>query len=150
MGVGPLVTAPGNSDVSRDEWGYGFAAAVVNAKGKWFYGLLFTQSWRGVDPEQLPAGSNDTNPLGVAPFLNYRLGDGWYIGNGDMVAQYDWDSSEFYMPIGVRLGKVFVQPQGSWNVYFEYQTSLIYSDWPGPAVEDSFRINLSYSLPIGG
>ena len=33
-----------------DEWGYGFAAAVVNSSGKWFYGLLFTQTWRAVDP----------------------------------------------------------------------------------------------------
>lgn len=33
---------------------------------------------------------------------------GWCIGNGDMVALYDWDSREFYFPIGVRIGKVFV------------------------------------------
>ena len=38
--------------------------------------------------------------------INYRLGDGWYIGNGDMVARWDWDKSELYIPIGVRVGKV--------------------------------------------
>ena len=76
-GIGPLVTLPGNEDVARDEWGYGFAAAVVNTSGSWYYGLLFTQTWRGIDPTALPPGTSDTNPLGIAPFLNYQIGGGW-------------------------------------------------------------------------
>lgn len=123
--IGPLVTLPDDSDVARDEWGYGFASAVVNTKGNWFYGVLLTQSWRAIDPTALPSGASDTNPLGIAPFLNYQLGNGWYVGNGDVVAQCDWDSKKFFVPIGVRFGKVKVQPSGSWNVYIEYQTSLI-------------------------
>ena len=149
MGLGPLVTAPGDKEVARDEWGYGVAGAIVNAKGKWFYGVLLTQSWRSIDPAALPPGTSDANPLGIAPFLNYQLGGGWYVGNGDMVAQYDWDSNKFYLPIGVRIGKVSVKPDGSWNLYFEYQTSAIYDDWPGPAVENSFRFNVSYTWPLG-
>lgn len=148
-GIGPLVTAPGNKDVARDEWGYGFAAAVVNSSGRFFYGLLFTQSWRAIDPTALPPGNTDTNPLGIAPFLNFRLGGGWYVGNGDMVALYDWDSKKVYLPVGVRFGKVFVMEKGSWNFYGEYQTSLIYSDYPGPAVKNSFRVNASYTVPVG-
>lgn len=148
-GIGPLITAPGDKEVARDEWGYGLAGALVNSKGKWFYGVLLTQSWRSVDPTALPAGSSDTNPLGIAPFLNYQLGGGWYIGNGDMVAQYDWDSKKFYLPIGVRVGKVNVKPKGSWNIYFEYQTSLIYEDWPGAAVKNSYRFNVTYTWPLG-
>jgi hypothetical protein len=149
MGLGPLVTLPGNEDVARDEWGYGFAAAIVNTSGNWFYGLLFTQSWRAIDPNNLPAGSSDTNPLGIAPFLNYQIGGGWYVGNGDMVIQYDWDSNEVYMPIGVRLGKVIPGKKGSWNAYVEVQTSLIYDKWPGSAKDTSFRINLTKTLPVG-
>jgi len=147
-GIGPLVTLPGDKDVARDEWGYGFAAAAVNAKGNWFYGLLFTQSWRAVDPTIVQPTTSNTNPLGIAPFLNYRLGNGWYIGNGDMVARWDWDKSEFYLPIGVRVGKVLVGEKSSWNIYGEYQTSLIYKDWSGSAVENSFRINVTYSIPV--
>ena len=149
MGIGPLITAPGDKEVARDEWGYGAAAAVVNTSGNWFYGLLFTQSWRGIDPTALPPGTSDTNPLGIAPFLNYQLGGGWYVGNGDMVAQYDWDSNKLYMPIGVRVGKVNVNPNGSWNFYVEYQTALIYDDWPGSAVKNSYRFNVSYTWPVG-
>ena len=147
MGIGPLITAPGSKKVAKDEWGYGFAAAIVNGKGPWFYGLLFTQSWQSIDPRTLPAGTSDTNPLGIAPFLNYRLGDGWYVGNGDMVIKWDWDKSELYVPIGVRVGKVLVRPKGSWNLYAEYQTSLIYDDWSGSAIESSFRLNVTYTIP---
>jgi len=147
MGIGPLVTLPGNKDVARDEWGYGFAAAAVNAKGNWFYGVLLTQSWRAVDPAALPAGSNDTNPLGIAPFLNYRLGGGWYVSNGDQVIQYDWDSKKFKIPVGVRFGRVLVKEKGTWNFYAEYQTSAVYDSWPGSAVENSYRINVTYTIP---
>ena len=147
MGLGPMVTAPGDSGVSKDEWGYGLAGAIVNTSGNWFYGFLLTQSWQAVDPEALPPSKSDTNPLGIAPFLNYQLGGGWYVGNGDMIVRYDWDSKEVYMPIGVRFGKVIVGPKSSWNIYGEYQTSLIYDDYPGPAVEDSFRVNVTYTMP---
>jgi hypothetical protein len=149
FGIGPLITAPGDKEVARDEWGYGVAGGAVNTSGNWFYGVLLTQSWRAIDPVALPPGTSDTNPLGIAPFLNYQLGGGWYVGNGDMVAQYDWDSNKFYMPIGVRVGKVNVKPDGSWNFYFEYQTALIYDDWPGPAVKNSYRFNVSYTWPVG-
>ena len=148
-GLGPLITLPGDKEVARDEWGYGLAGAIVNTSGNWFYGVLLTQSWRSIDPAALPAGTSDTNPLGIAPFLNYQLGGGWYIGNGDMVVQYDWDSNEVYMPIGVRVGKVAVKPHGSWNIYFEYQTAAIYDNWPGAAVKNSYRFNVSYTWPVG-
>lgn len=149
VGIGPLVTFPGNKNVAKDEWGYGFAGAVVNTSGNWFYGLLLTQSWQAVDPMNLPAGQSDTNPLGLAPFLNYQMGGGWYIGNGDMVMQYDWDSKKVYVPIGVRLGKVFAAKKGSWNAYAEVATSLVYDNWPGSAKDTSFRINLTKTLPVG-
>jgi hypothetical protein len=130
FGVGPLVTLPGSAKVARDEWGYGFATAAVNSSGKWFYGALLTQSWRAVDPTAIPPTSSDTNPLGI-------------------VARYDWKTKKFYLPIGVRFGKVFVMEKGTWNFYFEYQTSAIYKDWLGPAVKNSFRFNVTYTIPVG-
>jgi hypothetical protein len=149
VGLGPLVTLPGDEKVAKDEWGYGLAGAFVNTSGKWFYGVLLTQSWRAINPATLPTGTSDTNPLGIAPFLNYRLGKGWYVGNGDMVASWDWDSSSFYLPIGIRVGNVLVQEKGSWNFYGEYQTSLVYKDWPGAAVKNSYRVNVTYTMPVG-
>jgi hypothetical protein len=150
-GIGPMVTLPGNKDVARDEWGYGLSGAAVNTAGRWFYGVLLTQSFRAIDPSALPTGTSNTNPLGIAPFLNYRIGDaGYYAGNGDMVALYDWDSGGFYLPIGLRFGKVWVLEKGSINAYAEYQTSAIYKNYQGPAVQTSFRLNFTYTMPIGG
>lgn len=150
-GIGPLITTPGSKKVAKDEWGYGFSAAIVNNSGLWFYGALLTQSWRGIDPSTLPAGVSDANPLGIAPFLNYRFGDsGYYIGNGDMVILYDWNTKGFFLPVGLRFGKVWVLDKGSINAYAEYQTSAIYKNWQGPAVKNSFRLNLTYTMPFGG
>ena len=157
VGLGPLITAPGSKKVARDEWGYGLAGAFVNTSGNWFYGLLLTQSWRAIDPNQEQrVGNNkkDRNPLGLAPFLNYQLGEGWYVGNGDMVVQYDWNSKEWYVPIGVRFGKVLPSGNkdrgGSWNLYAEYQTSLVYDNWPGTAKKGSIRLNVTRTVPVGG
>lgn len=150
-GIGPLVTAPGNPDVSKDEWGYGFAAAIVNNSGQWFYGLLFTQTWRSIDPKTLPAGTSDINPLGIAPFLAYRFGtSGIYLQTADMVALYDWNTKGFYLPVGLRFGKVWVFEKSSLNLYAEYKTSAVYKNWEGPAVKNSYRFNVSYTIPVGG
>ena len=150
FGIGPLVTLPGNHNVAKDEWGYGFALAAVNGKGNWFYGVLLTQSWQSVDPDQqVPPEQTDTNPLGIVPILNYKLAKGWYVSNGDMVIQYDWDSGEVYVPIAFRFGKVLVNEKSSWNIYGEYRTSLIYENWQGSAVKSSYRFNVTYSLPVG-
>jgi hypothetical protein len=149
-GIGPLVTAPGNPDVSKDEWGYGLAGAIVQNTGNWFYGLLLTQSFRSIDPNAPPTGASDANPLGIAPFVNYRFGTtGLYVQTADIVALYDWDSGTFYLPIGARFGKVWVWEKASLNVYAEYRTSLIYKNWEGSAVKNSYRLNVSYTIPVG-
>jgi len=148
-GIGPMVTMPGNPDVAKDEWGYGFAAVIVNNTGQWFYGLLFTQSWRAVDPNALSPGESDLNPLGIAPFIAYRFGStGLYLQTADIVANYDWKGGGFYLPIGLRFGKVWVFDKGSLNVYGEYRTSAIYKNWEGSAVKNSYRLNVSYSIPV--
>ncbi len=149
VGLGPLVTLPGNEHVAKDEWGYGLAGAYVNNKGKFFYGLLLTQSFRAIDPNTLPAGTSDTNPLGIAPFVNYRIDKGWYVQTADIVALYSWDKNQVYVPMGARIGKVWVGEKSSWNLYGEYRTSMVYKGWDGSAVKNSYRINLSYTMPIG-
>jgi len=149
-GIGPLVTMPGNENVAKDEWGYGLAGAIVNNTGQWFYGLLLTQSWRSIDPNALPPGQTDTNPLGIAPFVNYRFGKtGLYVQTADIVALYDWNTGGFYLPLGLRFGKVWVWEKSSLNVYGEYRTSAVYKNWEGSAVKNSYRINVSYTIPVG-
>ena len=147
VGIGPLITLPGDEEVARDEFGYGIAGALVNGSGKWFYGVLVTQTWRAVDRANLPLDQSDTNPLGIAPILTYQLGGGWYLSNGDMVIQYDWSGGDVYMPLAIRIGKVVPASKGVWNVYFEYKTALIYENWQGAAEENTFRVNITRQIP---
>jgi len=35
------------------------------------------------------------------------------------------------------------------HLYVEYQTSLIYDSWPGTAEENSYRLNVTYTMPFG-
>ena len=144
------MTAPGSEGVSKDEWGYGFAAAIVNNSGQWFYGLLFTQSWRGIDPRTLPVGESDINPLGIAPFLAYRFGTAASICRRPISWLNTIGTQEaFTLPVGLRFGKVFVLEKSAWNVYAEYRTSAIYESWEGPAVQNSYRLNVTYTIPVG-
>ena len=77
-------------------------------------------------------------PVGINPLLTYQLGKGFYVSNGEMVALYSWNKSEFYLPLAVRFGYVLVRSKGSWNIYGEYKTSAIYGGWSGSAVEHSY------------
>ncbi|PLW96412.1 MAG: hypothetical protein C0591_08795, partial [Marinilabiliales bacterium] len=67
----------------------------------------------------------------------------------DIVANYDWKTKKFYLPIGLRLGKVWVWEKSSLNVYGEYRTSAVYKNWEGSAVKNSYRLNVSYTIPVG-
>jgi hypothetical protein len=44
---------------------------------------------------------------------------------------------------------VLVRDKGSWNFYVEYQTSLVYDDWPGSAIDSAVRVNVTYTMPVG-
>jgi hypothetical protein len=145
-GIGPLVNIPGSNKVGTDKWSYGFAGAIVNGSGNWFYGLLLTQSFKDKDPAN--PSSSDTNPLGIAPILNYKLGGGWYLSNGDMVLQYDWDTGGFYMPIALRFGKAIVGEKDTWNIYAEWRTSLLKDNWEGAAQKGAIRLNVTYQIPL--
>ena len=64
-----------------------------------------------------------------------------------MTIRYGWDSREWCVPIGVRFGKVIAGPKSSWNIHAKYQTSLVYDDYLSAAVDNSFRVNVSYTMP---
>jgi hypothetical protein len=119
-------------------------------------GLLVQQTWgqrdvydlgQGVPTDEVETGAN---PLIINPFINYQLGRGWYLGTNDLVAQYSWEFGGWKLPVGARLGYVLVQPASSWNFYVEYATDFATDDWPGAAAKSKFRVNVSYSMPVGG
>jgi len=157
-GLGPDIVIPGSSKVGSSEWSYGLAGAVIQRlfNDRMMVGLLVQQTWgqrdvydlgQGVPTDEVEQGAN---PLIINPFINYQLGKGWYVGTNDLVAQYSWEFGGWKLPVGARLGYVLVQPTSSWNFYVEYATDLATDDWPGAAAKNKYRVNVAYSMPVGG
>ena len=150
-GIGPLITTPASDEsLGLTDWtgglSVGFSQRFLNDRLS--VTAVAGQSWGRLDP-WLPEDANVEAPLVINPVVIYQVTDEWYISNGDMVLRYDWHEKEWSIPIGVRIGRLFVRPKGTWNVYAEYQTSLLYKDWPSTAIRNQFRLNLSYSIPAG-
>ena len=72
----------------------------------------------------------------------------WYLGNGDYVIKYDWTTSSFFVPFGLKIGKAIIDPKGTWNTYLEYAYGLIYDSFPGLIAGYSFRVNIQYQIPV--
>jgi len=159
-GIGPDIVIPGSSKVGSSEWAYGFATAVIQRffNEKVIAGLLFQQTWGRRDvvdlsqPVPIPTDRRETgaNPLVINPFITLQLAKGWYLSTNDMAMQYSWEFKGWIFPVGLRLGYVLVQPKNSWNFYVEYATEFATDDWPGAAAKNKFRLNVSYTIPVGG
>ena len=83
------------------------------------------QTWGALDP-WYPERFDVASSLVINPVAIWQLTDEWYVSDGDMVLRYNWDESEWFVPIGLRIGRLFVGEKSTWNIYGEYQTSLVY------------------------
>ena len=147
-GVGPQINFPaGSEEFGNTNWGGGLAAAVTQraAKDKLFLAFLLQQIWRKPNNGTATLAS----PIGINLIIVYQLGSGWYLGNGDFVMSYNWQTESLFIPFGVRLGKAFIGDKSTWNAYAEYSTSMVYDDWKGPAAGHAFRVNVQYQIPVG-
>jgi hypothetical protein len=144
-GIGPQINFPSQGGFGNTNWGFGLAGGLTQRAfdDKLFLALLLQQTWGKNN-----AGETKASNLGINTIIVYQLGDGWYIGNGDFVIRYDWDNSAFFVPFGLRLGKAFINPEGTWNAYIEYASSLIYDSIPGPVASHGVRINVQYQIPV--
>jgi hypothetical protein len=123
-GIGPQINFPaGGEEFGNTNWGFGLAAAVTQraAKDKLYLAFLLQQVW------QKPNNGTETlaSPIGINPIIVFQLGSGWYLGNGDFVMSYNWQTESIFIPFGLRLGKAFVGEKTTWNAYVEYSTSVV-------------------------
>ena len=68
-----------------------------------------------------------------------------------MVALLNWQDGSMLVPLGVRLGKAFIDPKGTWNTYVEYRAPVIVADWKvgDPGAQHSYQSAVSDSgLPV--
>ena len=144
-GFGPQINFPSAEGFGATNWGYGLAGALTQRalNDDLFLALLLQQIWRDDG-----TGVTRAAPLGINATLVYQLGKGWYVGNGDFVISYNWQNGSWFVPFGIRVGKAFINPEGTWNAYIEYRTWAIDDNWVGPVADHNLRINVQYQIPV--
>ena len=144
-GIGPQINFPSQGGFGNPNWGYGLAGVVTQrALGDdLFIALLLQQTWSNNSE-----GETKASPLAINATLVYQLGKGWYVGNGDFVIRYNWQNQSWFVPFGIRVGKAFINPKGTWNTYIEYRTWAIDENWMGPVADHNVRINIQYQIPV--
>ena len=147
IGIGPALNLPADDkQFGANVWRYGFAGVALENSfaGRLMWGVLIRQVWGKTDPD-----SNKilASPFALQPIAVYQLNDGWYLSNGESAIAYNWQKNEWLVPLGIRLGKTIKDRKGgTWNMYGEYRTNVVYKDWPGSAAKNIFRISASYTF----
>ncbi len=148
-GIGPQINLPADSEqFGTTAWRFGLATAVLQRamKDKILFGLLVQQTWGETDP--LRPDDIIAQPISIQPVFNYALPQGYYLNIGETALSYDWQADAWLVPVGLRFGKLFIKPESTWNLYVEYRTTVVYKDWPGSALENAVRLNVSYTIPV--
>ncbi|MCK0153672.1 hypothetical protein MWU49_08160 [Alcanivorax sp. S6407] len=142
FGVGPQLVAPTASDdaLGNEQWQAGVANVYFNAtSAKYQYGYLLI--YRG--------GIGDTNGrsrvslAAMQPFFFYQLEDGWYTGTAPLW-NYDFQSDNYSVPVGARLGKVLKANKTVFNVFMEPQVSIADRGPGQPEWQLFFAVNMQF------
>ncbi|WP_214648087.1 hypothetical protein [Ruegeria lacuscaerulensis] len=140
--IGPSIVAPTASDdrLGSDQWQLGLANVYFNAKSAiWQYGYLLI--WRsGV------GSTNDrerVNTAALQPILFRQLGDGWYTG-GAPIWTANLENGDYSVPLGLRVGKVWVNGKTVFNVFVEPQWSVADSGPGQPKRQVFFALNMQF------
>lgn len=104
-GFGPAIEMPTNSnDLGSDKWSAGPAFVALTMPGNWVLGALVQNIWSFAGPSDAP----DVNKMTFQYFINYNLGDGWYLTTSPTITA-DWEKSSsdrWTVPLGGGVGKM--------------------------------------------
>ncbi|BAO45089.1 neuromedin U [Thiolapillus brandeum] len=107
-GVGGALYMPtATEDVLKTkQWGMGPSVVGLRMDGNWTYGALIMNVWSfGADKP----GDKKIDFLQLQPFINYNLGDGWFLTSVPIItAFWDQDSdNRWTVPLGGGFGRGF-------------------------------------------
>lgn len=100
-GAGPIVNIPTASDerLGADLWGMGISAVGLTIQGPIVAGAVISNTWN--------LEGEDFSRFLLQYFVNYNLGDGWYIVSSPiMTADWEADDNAWTIPVGGGFGKV--------------------------------------------
>lgn len=144
FGIGPQVVLPTASPhaLGSEQWQLGLANVYFNAESaKFQYGYLAIYR----------AGIGDTNGrervslFAGQPFAFIQMGNGWYTGAAP-VWTYDFESGDYSVPLGARIGRVWKRGGTVFNAFAEPQVSVL-EDGPG---QPDWQIFLGLNMQFTG
>jgi hypothetical protein len=105
-GVGPSVTLPTATDpvLGTEKWSLGPTAVALIQPKPWSLGILGRQLWS----VEGASDRADVSQFMVQYFVNYGLGNGWYLTT-DPVNTVNWGAKgeKWTVPLGGGIGRIF-------------------------------------------
>ena len=142
-GVGPTFTLPTATDwrLGSGKFSLGPTAVALTMQGPWVLGVLANNQWSVAG-----WGEKDVNQLLVQPFVNYNLGDGWYLTTSPIMTS-NWEarsSDHWTVPVGAGVGKLFkvgkLPINTSLQAYYNVEKPKYAADW-------QLRFQVQFLLP---
>jgi hypothetical protein len=142
FGVGPILGLPtATGDIpSNDQWSAGVASIFFDSRSHVF-------QWGGILTYQHGFGSsasgNDTNILALQPILMLQLGGGYYLRSVG-IWQFDLESNNYNVPIGMGIGRVIKTQKTVLNFFVEPQFTVMSRGAGQPEVQLFFGFNTQF------
>ena len=105
-GAGPAFVLPTATEdrYASDKWSVGPAVVALSMPGNWVYGVLAQNVWSFAGD----SNAADVNKFLFQYFLNYNLGDGWYLTSTPVITA-NWEATsgnEWTVPLGGGAGRL--------------------------------------------
>jgi hypothetical protein len=142
-GIGPTFTLPTATDwrLGSGKFSLGPTAVALTMQGPWVLGVLANNQWSVTG-----WGDKDVNQLLIQPFVNYNIGDGWYLTSSPIITS-DWEarsSDHWTVPVGAGVGKLFrvrkLPINTSLQGYYNVEKPRYAADW-------QLRFQVQFLLP---
>lgn len=142
-GVGPTFTLPTATDwrLGSGKFSLGPTAVALTMQGPWVIGALANNQWSVAG-----WGEKDVNQLLIQPFVNYNLGDGWYLTTSPIMTS-NWEarsSDHWTVPVGAGVGKLFKVGKLPINTSLQAYYNV---EKPKYAAEWQLRFQVQFLLP---
>jgi hypothetical protein len=142
-GVGPTFTLPTATDskLGSGKLSLGPTAVALTMQGPWVLGALINNQWSVAG-----WGDKDMNQMLLQPFVNYNIGDGWYLTSSPIItANWEADSgNKWTVPVGGGVGKLFklgkLPINTQLSAYYNAEKPKFAADW-------QLRFQVQFLLP---
>ncbi|HNP36080.1 MAG TPA: hypothetical protein PKK10_09525 [Woeseiaceae bacterium] len=142
FGFGPDIVIPTASPqgLGNEQYQVGLANVYFNARSTALqFGYLAIYR-TGIGDTN---GRDRVNLFVLQPFAFLQLGGGWYTGTAPIMS-YDFETNNYTIPFGLRIGKVFKSGKTVFNIFAEPQVSVADSGAGLPESQIFFGVNMQY------